>query len=55
MLLVGVSLAGLGLISACGGSNGTTTKTPPPPTYKFLVYGQTGNLLVPLYFQLTVN
>jgi hypothetical protein len=52
LLLVCACLAGLTLISACGGGggNGGSGKS-----YQFLVYGQTGQLLVPVNFQLTVK
>ena len=56
VVLACVSFAGLGLISSCGGGGGTTT--PPASSsksYQFLIYGQTGRLLVPVNFQLTVN
>jgi len=48
-------LAGMGLIGACGGGGSTAPATPPAKSYQFLVYGQDPQMLVPVYFQLTVT
>ena len=55
VILVCACLSGLGLIGACGGGGGEGTKTAPAKTYQYLVYGQDGGVLVPVYFQLTVT